>query len=78
MMLKTVLTAALLATTSFTVSACTKQDDAANTVVINETVPNDPAATDGNAAEPDALGNDGTVANDSATLNAADGVSNVR
>ena len=78
LMLKTVLTAAFFSTTSFTVSACAKQDDAANTVVINETVPNDPAATDGNAAAPDLLGNDVTVANDSATLNAADGVSNAQ
>ena len=78
MMLKTLLTATALATTALTISACAKQDEAANTVVINETVPNDPAATDGNAAAPDLLGNDVTVANDSATLNAADGVGNAQ
>jgi fructose-specific component phosphotransferase system IIB-like protein len=78
MMLKTVLTAAFFATTSFTVSACAKQDDAANTVVINETVPNDPAAADGNAATPDALGNDVAVANDSAALNVAGEVGNAQ
>ena len=78
MMLKTVLTAATLATTALTISACAKQDEAANTVVINETVPNDPAAADGNATAVDAVGNDLTVANDSATLNTADGVGNAQ
>jgi len=77
-MLRTVLTATLFATTSFTVSACAKQDDATNTVVINETVPNDPAATDGNAAAPDAFGNDVRAANDSAARNVAGDVGNAQ
>jgi hypothetical protein len=78
MMLKTVLTAAALATTALTISGCAKHDDAANTAIINETVPNDPAAADGNTTAVDAIGNDLTSGNDSTTLNAADGVGNAQ
>ena len=78
MMLKTVLTAAAFATTLLTVSACAKHDEAANTVIVNETVPNDPAATDGNAAAPDACGNDLATDNGSAALNLSDGAGNAQ
>lgn len=77
-MLRTFLTAATLATTLMTVSACAKHDDAANAVIINETVPNDPAAADANTTAPDAFDNGIAAANDAAPLNAADAAGNAQ
>lgn len=71
------LAAAGLAAMLLTVSACAKHDDATNTVIINETVPDDPAAADGNGGSPDPAGND-LSANDAAPLNGATPLDNVQ
>lgn len=71
-MRKTVLATVLIATALGTVSACAKQDEPANSVIINQTVPNDPAAADANVASSETFSNATAGAgNDSAPLNSA-------
>ncbi|MGY2735781.1 hypothetical protein [Sphingomonas sp. UYP23] len=74
-MRKTLLLVPMLATALLAVSACAKQDDAANTAIVTETDLN-ATALDANSGTVEGFGNDSRASNGSAPLDAADTTGN--